>query len=102
MGLLIILLNADTGGLSITFWLGIVITVMLGLLGFLARDAYSRLIRRTEDNEKEITELRKEIAELRKNMNSEMRGFDKKVSDLNINVLEKLNDIKNKFGEIRS
>lgn len=88
---LLILLEANV---PLASWLGIAVTIMLGLVGFLSRDAYNRINKRLDqiEDDQEVERKRSEL---------EMRIMDGKISDLHINILKKLDEIKDKFNDFR-
>lgn len=87
----LILLTAD---MSAATMLGAVTTVMVALLGFLLRDAYSRMTER-------IKVLELENIALKAHVEKEMRAVDVKIFDLKSNIVDRLDEIKSRVNEAR-
>lgn len=80
--------------ISITTIFGAASTILVGLVGWFTRDAYARVNERLDRNEKNIQDLQQEVTR------NKGEG-EAKVSELKINILEKLDIIKDKFSEVR-
>lgn len=110
MVLLFSLVLLDT--IPIASILGILTSALIVLLSFLLKDAYNKIIERIGDLEKENRDLKESIGktntkvdlELRNTdgkIDKEMRAIDYRMSELKFNILEKLDDIKKQFNELR-
>lgn len=81
-------------GISIISYYGVALTAVMTLLSFLLRDAYLRLTKRVENLESENAALREDNSNIR-------LDFETKINNLNVNILNRLDDIKDKFNEFR-
>jgi hypothetical protein len=88
-------------GMPTASWLGLAMTLILGLLCFLTRDAYQELKRKIQALQEEIHEIREDVEKERSRSDKEMRLIDGRINDLHINILNKLDEIKYKFNEFR-
>lgn len=86
-----ILLQADSNNFS---FLLIGISVVIGLLGWLLSNMF-------KENKDKIARQADELEILKRYTQEEIRKVERTVNDLNINILDKLDDIKNKFYEFR-
>lgn len=89
------------GGIPALSWIGIGLTIALGLLGFLLRDAYQNLKRRQDQAEEGLSDLTEKLDAEKLNNERSMRSLDSRINDLHINILNRLDDIKDKFNEFR-
>ncbi len=82
-------------------WYGIALTAIVTLLGFLLRDAYQRLQKRQDSAEQALEDLTKKLDQEKLNNEKAMRILDARINDLHLNILNRLDDIKDKFNEFR-
>lgn len=85
----------------IASWIGMGLAIVFGLLGFLARDVYTKVMERIKENEKDIIKVVDTVETESKRLDIEIRQFDNKLSELQINLLKSLHDIKDKFNDLR-
>ncbi len=87
--------------LPIASWWGIVLSGIITLLGFLIRDAYLTIKRRQDSSEETAKILTEKLDGEKLNNEKALRALDGRMNDLHINILNRLDDIKNKFNEFR-
>lgn len=96
------LLWAETNvGMPVASWIGLLIATILALIGFLLRDAYSSLKTKMKDLEKRVGDTEKALQDEKNQRLEDMRIIDNKIQDLHLNILRRLDDIKDKFNEFR-
>lgn len=88
-------------GVPVISWYGIALTAIVTLLGFLLRDAYQRLQRRQDAAEQALEDLTQKLDSEKLNNEKAMRSLDARINDLHVNILNRLDDIKDKFNEFR-
>ncbi len=103
------ILDIDIVGLPLASWLGILIAALIGLLGWLLKNAYNKLIITSTEIEKRVDELEKEIynakdkiVKERNRSDQEMRNMDRTIQTITEKIGDKLDALKDKINEIRS
>lgn len=79
----------------------VVVTLLLGVLAFLSKDAYNKVRKEIVDLNEAIDEIKDRVEIERSRSDKEMRIIDSRISELHINILSKLDEIKDKFQEFR-
>lgn len=101
MSMLIALFVLLDAGMPVSSWIGLGLGAIITILGWLGKDAYSRFNDRLKYQEQYTEEIKEKLEKERLERLSENREIDGKISDLHINILNKLDEIKDKFNEFR-
>lgn len=95
-------------GLPVTGWLSIAVAAFVALLAFLLRNTFTRMVKDISDLGKRIDHLeceldiaKNDLVSERRRSDTEMRAIDNKINDFRSNVIDRLENIKDKFIEIR-
>ena len=82
-------------------WLGVAVTIVLGLLVYLMKDTFQGIKQRITNVETTASDLEAKLEGEKLNTEKALRLIDGKVNDLHINILNRLDEIKDKFQEFR-
>ncbi len=82
-------------------WVGIGITAIMGLLMFLMKSTFTDIKDNVKENKEAIEDLTEKLDGEKLNNEKALRLIDGKVNDLHINILNRLDEIKDKFNELR-
>lgn len=91
----------ETNVIPTISWYGIVLTSVITLLGFLLRDAYQRIQKRQDISDKALEDLTQKLESEKLNSEKAMRSLEARINDLHVNILDRLDEIKDKFSEFR-
>lgn len=97
--LLIVLLTEL--GISLASWIGLLTTMMIGLLSYLLSNAHKRLVTDTDNVNKRIDKLEQEQDKLKDRFEDERLNTETRMHNLNTTILKSLDDIKKDFYELR-
>lgn len=86
--------NADKISIPLISVYGVILAGVIALLGFLLRDAYKALKEKQSSGDSRLDEFEEKHE-------ADIRDLDKRINDLHINILNRLDDIKDKFNEFR-
>ena len=88
-------------GMPVASWLGIVTVGIMGILAY----AIQKVVKNVEDDVVDVKAENKDIKlELRKmdnKINAVEKQSEKSISDMNLNIIDKLETIKDKFYDLR-
>ena len=88
-------------GMPVASWLGIITVAIMGILAY----AIQKVVKNVEDDVVEVKEEHKDIKlEMRKmdnKMNAIEKQAEKSISDMNLNIIQKLDIIKEKIYDSR-
>jgi hypothetical protein len=82
-------------------WLGLVITIVFSTLAFLLRDAYLSIKKKGDHLELRISKMEDDVEKERNRSDEELRKIDMRINDFHVNILTRLDEIKDKFNEFR-
>lgn len=81
-------------GFTVEGLVGAILSATAIILWFLLRDAYYR-------SNKRISSLEDKIVTVNSKIETEARATDKRINDLHLTILDKLDEIKNSFNDFR-
>lgn len=91
--------------IPIASWLGAITTILVAIIGYFLKDAYSKITKKQEDTDEALAILKQNINDETRKLETRVTEGDKKLedklNDTHFKLLDKFQDIKDTINNAR-